>query len=51
MIVAYICNPSFSGGKDQKDDGFEDSLGQIVPEILSQKKSTTKKGLMEWLKV
>jgi hypothetical protein len=51
--MAYACNPSNSGGRDQEDD-FEACLG-IVGETLSQKKKKKKplkkKGLVEWLKV
>jgi hypothetical protein len=37
--VSHICNPSYSGGKDQ-----EASSRQIVQEILSGKNLSHKKG-------
>jgi hypothetical protein len=37
--VAHVCNPSYSGGTDQKDH-----------EILSRK-TLHEKGLVEWLKM
>jgi hypothetical protein len=32
VLVAHICNPSYSGGRDQK---VRSQPGQIVPETLS----------------
>jgi hypothetical protein len=35
--VVHICNPSYSGGRDQEDCG-SNPAGQIVHKTLSQKK-------------
>jgi hypothetical protein len=35
VLVAYACNPSYTGGRDQED----------------KKKTHHKRGLVEWLKV
>jgi hypothetical protein len=40
-MVANTYNPSYSGGRDQKD---QSQPRQIVTETLSQKKPITKKG-------
>jgi hypothetical protein len=50
VLVAHACNPSYSGGRDQEDQGSKPD-GQIVLETLSRKKNHHKKGLVEWLKV
>jgi hypothetical protein len=47
--VAYTCNPSYSGGRDQEDCGSKPGWA-TVHEPLSQK-YLTQKGLVEWLKV
>jgi hypothetical protein len=51
-LVAHACNPSYSGGRDQ-GIMVQSQPGQIVCENLSKKKkkSFTKKGPVEWLKV
>jgi hypothetical protein len=46
-LVAHACNPGYSEGRDQED---QSQTGQIVGEILSQKKTQHKKELVEWLK-
>jgi hypothetical protein len=46
--VAHACNPSYSGGRDQADNGGPNP--QIVRKTLSQK-YPSQKGLTEWLKV
>jgi hypothetical protein len=45
-LEAHTYNPSYSGGKDQEDQG---SPRQLVRDSIS-KKPIMKKGLMEWLK-
>jgi hypothetical protein len=49
-MVAYACNPSYSGGRDQEDPSLKpaqaNSSGDPILKI-----PTTKIGLMEWLKV
>jgi hypothetical protein len=37
--LAHTCNPSYSGGRDQEDQGFEASPGEQCHETLSQKKT------------
>jgi hypothetical protein len=37
VLVAHVCNPSYSGGRDQEDHGLK-------PETLSQKNPSQKKG-------
>jgi hypothetical protein len=50
-LVAHACNPSYSGGRNQKDHSSKPAW-EIVCETLSQKNlSHTKKELVEWLKV
>jgi hypothetical protein len=49
VLEAHTCNPSYSGGRDQEDQGSKPA-GQIVLETLSQK-TLHKKGLVEWLVV
>jgi hypothetical protein len=46
MQVAHTYNPSYSGGRDQKDQGSKPALAQ-----KKKKNHTKKKGLVEWLKV
>jgi hypothetical protein len=41
MPMALVCNPSYSGGSDQKDCSLV-SLSKIVQETLSQKKKKKK---------
>jgi hypothetical protein len=41
--VAHTCNPRYSGGRDQEDQGSKPAQ-QIVNETLSWKKLITKKG-------
>jgi hypothetical protein len=48
--MAYACNPSYSGGRDQGELRFEATPRKIVLETLSQR-NPSKKRLMEWLKV
>jgi hypothetical protein len=48
--MTHICNPSYSGGRDQEDCSSKPPR-QIVHGTLSQRKTFTEKRLMEWLKV
>jgi hypothetical protein len=49
-LVAPSCNPSYSGGTDQEDHGSKPAwVNSSVRTYL--KKSFTKIGLVEWLKV
>jgi hypothetical protein len=45
--VAYACNLSYSGGRDQEDQSLK-SAGANRPYL---EKTHHKKGLVEWLKV
>jgi hypothetical protein len=47
---AHICNPSYSGVRDQEDHGSKPAWA-IVCEILSRKTLSQRIGLVEWLKV
>jgi hypothetical protein len=49
-LVADACNLSYSEGRDQRIVARSQPRS-IVQETLSQKKTFTKKGLVEWLKV
>jgi hypothetical protein len=48
-LVAHTCNPSYSGGRDQKDGGLKLAGANSLQNPIS-KKHITKKGLTEWLK-
>jgi hypothetical protein len=48
LLVAHTCNPTYSGGRDQKDQGSQPANSSRDP---ISKKPITKKGLMEWFKV
>jgi hypothetical protein len=48
--VAHTCNPSYSGGRDQKDHSSKPAQGNSSRHPIL-KKPITKKGLVEWLKV
>jgi hypothetical protein len=50
VLVAPAYNPSYSGGRDQKDRGSKPAWANGLQDPIS-KKTITKKGLMEWLKV
>jgi hypothetical protein len=49
-LVAHACNPSYSGGRDQEDQGSKSAWENSSRDPFS-KIAITKKGLMEWLKV
>jgi hypothetical protein len=42
-LVAYVCNPGYSGGRDQEDPGSKPA-GQIVPHDTISKNPLQKKG-------
>jgi hypothetical protein len=48
--VAHGHNPSYSGGRDQKDHGSKPAEANSLRGPIS-KKPNTKIGLVEWLKV
>jgi phage-related protein len=49
--VAYTCNLSYSRGRDQEDLGSKPAPANSPSVTQSRKKSITKNGLVEWLKV
>jgi hypothetical protein len=50
VLVAHVCNPSYSGGRDQEDQGSKPALvNRLLRPYLE--KHFTKIGLVEWLKV
>jgi hypothetical protein len=53
--VAHACNPSYSGGRDQEDQGSQpaqaNSTRNPISKNKTKQKTITKKGLVEWLKV
>jgi hypothetical protein len=51
--VAHVCNPSYSGGRDQGDPGSKPPLANSSARPYPTKLFTKKKkiGLVEWLKV
>jgi hypothetical protein len=50
VLVAHICNPSYSAGRDQEDRGLKTAWANSLKDPIS-KKPHHKKGLVEWLKV
>jgi hypothetical protein len=50
VLVAHACNPSYSGSKDQEDQGLNPTWANTSRDPIL-KNSITKTGLMEWLKV
>jgi hypothetical protein len=51
--VDHACNPSYSGGRDQKDRHSKPTQENSLHNPISKKtkKTITKIGLVEWLKV
>jgi hypothetical protein len=47
---SYVCNPSYSGDRDQEDHGLKPAQGNSSRDPIL-KKSHHKKGLVMWLKV
>jgi hypothetical protein len=50
VLVAHVCNPSYSGGRNQEDLGLKPACANSSRDPIS-KKTLHKKGLVEWLKV
>jgi hypothetical protein len=50
VLVAHACNPSYSGGRDQEDQGSKPAWVNSSRNPIS-KKTHHRKGLVEWLKV
>jgi hypothetical protein len=48
--VAHACNPSYSGGRDQKDSGSKPARANSFTRPYLEK-PFTKIGLVEWFKV
>jgi hypothetical protein len=49
--MAHTCNPNYSGGRDQEDQGLKPAWANSSRDPISGKKNTTKKGLVEWFKM
>jgi hypothetical protein len=49
VLVAHGCNPSYSGGRDQKGYGLKPALGNSFRDPILKNYLTTK-GLVEWLR-
>jgi hypothetical protein len=47
VLVTHACNPSYSGGRNQKDCGSKPVQANSSQDPIS-KKPFTKKGLVEW---
>jgi hypothetical protein len=50
VLVVYACNPSYSGGRDEKDRGSKPAWENSSTRPYL-KKPFTKIGVVEWLKV
>jgi hypothetical protein len=52
-LVAYTCNPSYSGGRDQEDCGSKPAQANSSQKCILKKTHhrKQKQGLVEWLKV
>jgi hypothetical protein len=48
--VAHVCNPSYSGGREQKDGGWKPAQANSSQDPIL-KKNHHKNRLVEWLKV
>jgi hypothetical protein len=48
--MAHACNPSYSGGSHQKDQGSKPAQANSLKDPIS-KNPIRKKGLVEWLEV
>jgi hypothetical protein len=49
-LVAHACNPSYSGGREQKNPGLKPARANSSTRPYLDK-TLCKKGLVEWLKV
>jgi hypothetical protein len=47
--MAHAYNPSYSGGRDQEDQGLKPPQANSLQDTVSEK-NHNKKELMEWLK-
>jgi hypothetical protein len=50
VLVAHACNPSYSGGRDQEDQGSKPAQANSSQDSIL-KNTHHEKGLVEWLKV
>jgi hypothetical protein len=56
VLVAHICNPSYSGGRAQENHSLKPAPANSSRDTISKEKKKThkqkqhKKGLVEWLK-
>jgi hypothetical protein len=48
--VAHICNPSYSGGRDQEDRSLKPAWANSLRDLIPKQRNH-KKGLAEWLMV
>jgi hypothetical protein len=48
--VAHVCNPSYSGGRDQEDLSSKPAQANSLGDTILEN-PITKKGLAKWLKV
>jgi hypothetical protein len=49
--VAHACNLSFSGGRNQEDQGLKPAQENSLQDPISKKKKTHKIGLVGWFKL
>jgi hypothetical protein len=50
VLVVHAYNPSYSGGKDQKDRSSKPARASSLQDLIL-KKTYHRKGLVEWLEV
>jgi hypothetical protein len=50
-LVAHACNPSYSEGRDLKGHDSKPASANSSMRSCLEKKTFTKKGLVEWLKL
>jgi hypothetical protein len=50
MLVTHICNPSYSGGRDQEDRYWKQAWAKNSARSYLEK-THHKKGMAQWLKV
>jgi hypothetical protein len=46
VLVVHACTPSYSGGRDQENQGWKPAQANSSQDLISKKKR-----LMEWLKM
>jgi hypothetical protein len=49
VLVVHACNPSYSGGRDQEDQGSKPARANSLLDP-NLEKNLTQKGLVEWFK-